>query len=216
MVDDRHLAQPQIQLLRRLCWRLSACCVCWVEYEATKWLTVVPLTIDLLLAALLGLKAALAPGDAAQLTGWQPGTDPCQGWKGVYCNTGNRVYVVDLSDLGLSGTLSDSVDFSLVTQLQSLWLHGNRLTGTLPSSLSQLQKLSDLKVYDNQLSGTLPAALAGATRLKQLFLNSNRFSGLLPDAWSSLVNLEQLFLDSNALAGTVPSSWSNLEKLRLL
>eukprot|EP00878_Enallax_costatus_P027686 GHUV01029829.1.p1 GENE.GHUV01029829.1~~GHUV01029829.1.p1 ORF type:complete len:218 (+),score=41.13 GHUV01029829.1:533-1186(+) len=167
-------------------------------------------------SALLGLKAALAPEDAAQLTGWQPGTDQCQGWKGVYCNDGNRVYLIDLSDLGLSGALSDAVDFSPVMQLQSLWLHGNRFTGTLPSSLSRLERLSDLKVYDNQLAGTLPAGLAGAARLKQLYLNKNRFSGSLPDAWSSLVNLEQLFLDSNVLAGTVPATWSSLSKLSLL
>ena len=39
------------------------------------------------------------------------------------------------------------------------------LSGTLPSQLAALTRLSQLGLYDNSLSGTLPSQLAALTRL---------------------------------------------------
>jgi hypothetical protein len=44
------------------------------------------------------------------------------------------VYLLDLSNQGLSGTLSDAVKLGALQHLQSIWLQGNQLAGALPAS----------------------------------------------------------------------------------
>jgi hypothetical protein len=100
-------------------------------------------------AALLSFKQALDAADAVKLN-WQPGSDHCQ-WLGVYCNAVQRVYLLDLSNLGLQGTLSEAVKLGGLQQLQSIWLQGNRLAGSLPASWFMLPSLQELMLYDNAL-----------------------------------------------------------------
>jgi hypothetical protein len=84
-------------------------------------------------AALLALKQALG----LQVPEWAAGSDPCNSelsagmtWPHVYCNQQGRVYVIDLSSKGLTGSLSDAVDISRLRFLQTLWLFDNpALTG---------------------------------------------------------------------------------------
>ena len=49
-----------------------------------------------------------------------------------------------------------------LTNLQRLWLHGNELTGEIPSWLVNLTGLLDLSLWSNQLTGTIPTGLAPA------------------------------------------------------
>ena len=62
-------------------------------------------------------------------------------------------------------------------------------TGTLPSSLSLLIKLTDLRPYDNLLTGTIPSSLGKLINCKNFYLNSNFLTGTIP---SSLENLKLL------------------------
>ncbi|WIA09438.1 hypothetical protein OEZ85_008842 [Tetradesmus obliquus] len=166
-------------------------------------------------AALLTLSRELAEADAAKLR-WQPGTDHCK-WPGVYCTDDNYVYLVDLSSQGIAGTLSDAVDLSALQELQSIWLQGNQLAGTLPASWFTLPSLRELLLYDNAIQGSLPAeALAATTGLRRLNLNGNRLSGSLPNAVSALSSLEALHLASNSFEGTVPAAFADLSKLKTL
>jgi hypothetical protein len=100
-------------------------------------------------AALLALHGALAEADAAKLR-WQPGTDHCK-WPGVYCTDDKYVYLIDLSRQGIAGTLSDAVDLSALQELQSIWLQGNQLAGSLPASWFSLPSLRELLLYDNAI-----------------------------------------------------------------
>jgi hypothetical protein len=98
---------------------------------------------------LITLGGALAAADAVKLQ-WQPGTDHCN-WQGVYCTDDKHVYLVDLSNKGISGTLSDVVDLAALKELQNVWLQGNQLAGTLPASWFSLPSLRELLLYDNAL-----------------------------------------------------------------
>jgi hypothetical protein len=100
-------------------------------------------------AALLSLSQALASADAAKLQ-WQPGANHCN-WQGVYCTDDKQVYLMDLSNQAISGTLSDAVDLSALQELQSIWLQGNQLAGTLPASWFNLPRLRELLLYDNAI-----------------------------------------------------------------
>jgi len=169
-------------------------------------------------AALLALKASLA---AEQLQ-WQNGTDPCSGWSGIYCGAfgsppQQRVYMVDLSSQGLSGSLNNSVDLSPLEHLQALWLYGNQLTGKLPSSWSNLKAIQEINLYNNALTGSLPPEWnTMPASLKRLYLNGNRLSGEPTADWGSMESLVSLSLAGNSFSGTVPSTWSGMTALKAM
>jgi hypothetical protein len=170
---------------------------------------------------LLAFKASL--GDPASLNNWKAGTPPCgdpanklQPWKQVYCSTfGSRqqVYIIDLSLIGLSGTLDDSVPLGNLTRLQALWMSGNELSGSLPKSWGSIRSLHEIKLDMNSLTGSLPIDWRDLRKLKKLCLNGNRLNGSAPPEWAELSSLEYLFLGGNSLTGSIPPAWSSMGKL---
>lgn len=47
---------------------------------------------------------------------------------------------------------------------------------------------------NNQLNGTIPETLSQLQRLQFLFLQSNQLSGPIPDAFGELYNLQQMYV----------------------
>jgi len=172
------------------------------------------------------------PSDPSQFN--VPGTEHT--WAGVTCSTdGSHVEKIDLYAYGLNGTIPAQLND--LTQLTSLDLHTNQLSGTIPV-LNNLSLLTGLNLSENQLTGTVPD-LSGSVNLEQLRLHSNQLDGTLP-AWlntltgltilelqynqftgtipslGNLIALERLNLSSNQLTGSIPADLGNLTSLRLL
>lgn len=84
----------------------------------------------------------------------------------------------NLAGKGLSGSLpSDSSIWApLQTTLLLLELSNNALTGQVPSALDQLTALQTLELHDNQFSGSLPD-LAGLTQMTVVNFASNQLTG---------------------------------------
>ncbi|KAK1644662.1 hypothetical protein QYE76_062467 [Lolium multiflorum] len=80
--------------------------------------------------------------------------DPCAGWIGVHCDDRRRVTGIDLSRLGLSGTMDSA--FGSLRSLEAIDLSGNNITGEIPASVAQLPSLRVIDVSNNNLVGTLP------------------------------------------------------------
>ncbi|KAL2341324.1 hypothetical protein Fmac_009264 [Flemingia macrophylla] len=157
-----------------------------------------------------------------QLTGWRiGGGDPCgESWKGVTCE-GSAVVSIDLSGLGLDGTLGyllsdlmslrnldlsdnkihDTIPYQLPPNLTSLNLARNNLSGNLPYSISAMVSLNYLNLSNNVLSMTVGDVFAGLSHLGTLDLSFNNLSGDLPPSFGSLSNLSSLFLQKNQLTG---------------
>lgn len=117
--------------------------------------------------ALLSLPAATTNWAAATagLPGapWQRGTPPCgqPTWAGVTCGAGQQVTAVDLSGLGLAGTLPPALLQGL-PGLQALNLSANALSGSLPAQWAS-SSLATADLSENSLTGALPPEwLAGA------------------------------------------------------
>ena len=100
--------------------------------------------------------------------------------------------------------------------LESLYLRGNYLTGTLPKCLGNLSHLYDLEVNQNRFYGVLPEELCQATALKYLSLWGNDLTGTLPNCLGNLSNLYNLELENNYFHGTVPAELCQASALQLL
>jgi Leucine-rich repeat (LRR) protein len=80
--------------------------------------------------------------------------DPCAGWIGVHCDDRRRVTGIDLSRLGLSGTMDSAL--GSLRSLEAIDLSGNKLKGEIPPSVAQLPPLHVIDVSNNNLVGTMP------------------------------------------------------------
>lgn len=92
--------------------------------------------------------------------------------------------------------------FSLFAVLQLCY---NKLTGSIPTQLGNLRRLSVLALQYNQLTGAIPASLGDLQMLTRLDLSFNSFFSSIP---LTLVNppiLEVLDVRNNSLTGIVPS-----------
>jgi hypothetical protein len=101
---------------------------------------------------------------------------------------------------------------SLSISIESIFLYGNSLTGTLPSELGQLN-LERLQVQDNMFAGRIPTELFRSTNLADLRLDTNKLAGPIPSAVGALTNLIDLRLNNNVLSGTLPTEISRLSNL---
>ena len=120
----------------------------------------------------------------------------------IQCNSANRVNVIDLHNLGLTGTIPPQI--GLLHHLNKLYLYANEINGILPGQLCGLTSLTDLDVSENLLSGTLPRDLGNLTSLTYLGFSYNKITGTIPASINNLVNLRTLKGDYNQIQGRIP------------
>lgn len=143
--------------------------------------------------------------------GWASSWDfnqPMDIWAGVtldYNLPGGRVTFLTLDGTGLSDTIPDLN----LTELESLRLGNNQLSGHIPD-FSNLPKLTYLYLDGNQLTGSIPD-FSYLPNLEVLYLWFNELSGNIPD-FSNIPKLTYLELLSNNLKGNIPN-FSNLPDL---
>ena len=161
-------------------------------------------------------EALLAAGDelaGSAALSWSAGT-PIAEWEGVTVSgTPGRVTRLHLRDRGLTGTMAP--ELGRLTGLERLYLHDNKLAGTIPD-LGGLAKLERLWLNRNELSGTIPSGLGALSNLVQLNLHHNGLSGPIPTELSNLTSLEGLWLHANDLSGTIPPELGRLHNLKWL
>lgn len=129
-------------------------------------------------------------------------SSPCK-WVGVQCKN-NRISELRLPGMGLTGNLPDNTVGNL-TQLVTLSLRFNALSGSLPPDLWSLTNLRNLYLQSNQFSGPIPSFLFSLKNLVRLSLASNNFSGPISSDFSKLNRLGTLYLEKNQLIGEIPN-----------
>ncbi|CAA2993364.1 STRUBBELIG-RECEPTOR FAMILY 8 [Olea europaea subsp. europaea] len=161
---------------------------------------------------------------SSQLTGWKSsGGDPCgESWKGVTCQ-GSAVVSVQISGLGLSGTMGyvlnnlmslktldlsgnnihDAIPYQLPPNLTNLNLANNNISGNLPYSIFSMASLNYLNISRNSLSQSIGDMFANHSALATLDLSFNNFTGDLPPSFNSLTNLSTLHVQNNQLTGSL-------------
>ena len=92
------------------------------------------------------------------------------------------------------------------------------ISGTLPSELGTLAKLTELRLDLPKLSGPLPKEIGLLSNLKTLWIRAPKLSGPLPNTMANL-KLVHLFLDTHLLeakAGTIKSMMTGGESAKTL
>jgi hypothetical protein len=81
-----------------------------------------------------------------------------------------------LGNCSIGGAIPPSFGSNLST-LQTLYLNGNNLIGTIPASFGKMTNLQILDMRGNNLTGSIPLIISSFSTLQQLLLSSNNLSG---------------------------------------
>nr|XP_027088141.1 MDIS1-interacting receptor like kinase 1 isoform X2 [Coffea arabica] len=135
-------------------------------------------------------------------------------WNGVWCNSKGFVESLDLSNLNLSGQISEGIQG--LSSLSFLNISCNDFSSALPQSLGSLASLKILDVSQNNFVGKFPVGFGNASGLKAITASSNNFVGLLPEDLSNATSLEILDFRGSFFEGSIPVSYKNLQKLKFL
>ncbi|XVE84656.1 hypothetical protein DITRI_Ditri17bG0030500 [Diplodiscus trichospermus] len=149
-------------------------------------------------------------------------------WPGIKCDKSNCVTSINLSSKSLSGTISPDIStlselrsvslrrnslsgtipsFANLSSLQSIYLDGNAFTWVSPDAFSGLTNLQTLNLSDNmELSPWTFPDLSQSTRLVEVQLDNTNLLGTLPDIFDSMNSLQSIRLSNNNLSGTLPVS----------
>lgn len=130
---------------------------------------------------------------------------------------GESLVELDLSNNKFGGLVPDV--FDQLHNLEGLFLSNNNLLGPIPPSLTtnvqtNLPKLSQIYLHGNRLSGTVPQGLSDLPRLTILFLDDNRLTGEIPQALCDK-NLNDIFFSSSSKLNINPALDSDIDDDRV-
>lgn len=139
-------------------------------------------------------------------------SSPCT-WHGVHCDSG-RVTALRLPGAGLFGSLPVG-GIGNLTELQTLSLRFNSLSGPIPPDFSNLLRLRYLYLQGNAFSGEIPPFLFALPGIIRINLGENGFSGRIPGDVNNATRLVTLYLERNQLTGPIPEITITLQQFNV-
>ncbi|CAN6382130.1 unnamed protein product [Urochloa humidicola] len=126
-------------------------------------------------------------------------------------NLSEQLLVFSASYNKLTGGLPSSV--SNFSSLYWIDLANNQLTGAIPESITRVRNLAWLDVSYNDMSGAIPKQIGKLSNLQRFYLHGNGLVGPIPDSIGNLTMLEYILLSKNQLNSTIPESLFHLDKI---
>jgi hypothetical protein len=112
--------------------------------------------------------------------------DECM-WPGVSCNESGNVKMIKLNDMAIQGTIATELGF--LTDLIHFDMSNNKLEGTIPEELYDLEDMEQLFLYDNQIGGTISTKIGDLWKLTHYQLSQNQLTGTIPETLKSSEDL---------------------------
>ena len=129
-------------------------------------------------------------------------------------NADGRVTGIHLNSNRLSGSLPP--ELGDLDQLQELGLANSTLTGAIPREFGRLIQLQHLVLEANDLTGPIPHEIGLLPYLRHLDLSDNSLSGEIPPSLMGSESLEVINLNNNDLTGRIPGEISTQSKIGYL
>eukprot|EP01084_Bolivina_argentea_P256530 431952_1 len=139
--------------------------------------------------------------------------EACTSLCGIVCEIkGNQTNIVSLSLSGnnLTGTITHDLIF--LNKLRSLDLAGNNLFGSLPDIFDHFEDFQSLSASNNQFNGTLPDSLQTVENLVWFVVSGTNLTGDVNSLFKHN-KLNMLFLQNNSFYGTLSDAICNLNQL---
>ncbi|CAL5420305.1 unnamed protein product [Camellia sinensis] len=127
----------------------------------------------------------------------------------------SKLRLLSLDSNNFGGVLPNSL-VNLSTQLQSLSIAGNQISGNIPVDFGNLVSLNAVDMSYNGLTGTIPTSIGKLHKIQELGFGKNKLSGEIPSSIGNWTLLNQLWLEENDFQGNIPSSLGNCRGLILL
>ncbi|KAL5098928.1 hypothetical protein RYX36_003255 [Vicia faba] len=161
---------------------------------------------------LLQFKGNITEDPHNTLSSWVSSGDPCQGYKGIFCNLEGFVERIVLWNTSLGGVLSPAL--SGLKRVRILTLFGNRFSGNIPDGYADLHSLWKINFSSNALSGSIPDFIGDLPNIRFLDLSKNGFDGEIPSAlFRYCYKTKFVSLSHNNLVGSIPLSLVNCVNL---
>ncbi|KAI4312689.1 hypothetical protein MLD38_037490 [Melastoma candidum] len=141
--------------------------------------------------ALLEWKSQLPNRSRALFSSWNDSSSTSSGfcsWKGLTCDAWQSVTGLNLSHIAINGTLQ-GLNFLSLPNLTTIVFINCSLSGGIPSTISNLSKLTTFDLGINSFSGGFPVFLGYITSLQYLSLSDNYFTSTIPGSIATLSNL---------------------------
>lgn len=142
---------------------------------------------------------------------WMTRSDVCT-WYGVECDTLNNnnnnnndrqdVLHWNMTDNNLKGSIPSEI--KALSNLESMDLSANHITGTIPELIYEFKHLKTLMLGDNGLTGSISNEIGYFYPAEHIDLSKNKLGGFLPKTIGTTVNLRQFNVEDNGLRGTIP------------
>ena len=114
----------------------------------------------------------------------------------------DATYELNLSGQGLSGSIPSTI--SQLSNLMFLDLSNNNLEGIIPQEIVTMETLLGFNLSYNSLTGGLPEELGNLTNLMSMDLSHNQLSGTIPTSIGNMTGLVEISLAHNQLSGELP------------
>ncbi|KAL4634623.1 hypothetical protein ACB092_04G213300 [Castanea dentata] len=125
-----------------------------------------------------------------------------------------NLYALNLGKNNFTGSIPTSIG-SLV-RLSYLHLNNNKFSRKLPSSLKNCKQLVTIDVAKNDFVGSIPSWIGHRlSSLVILHLHSNNFHGYIPEELCSLTSLQILDFSHNKLFGSIPKCVHNFSAMAI-
>ncbi|GJP49267.1 hypothetical protein CLOM_g8502 [Closterium sp. NIES-68] len=147
------------------------------------------------------------------IEGWKIGGD-CNSASNITCDAQGMITDMDLSGSQISGSIPSTI--GNLIRMTSLQLSQNNLIGTIPDAIGKLSNIVTLKLDINQLWSTIPDLFGKLTNLRVLDLTLIGLGESIPSTIGRLRSLTNLQLSHNNLQGTIPDSITVLTNLHVL
>lgn len=120
---------------------------------------------------------------------------------------------IGMADRDIKGKIPTAI--GELSELEYLFLNGNRFSGNLPEELFQLNKLKTIDLGNNNYKGNIPKGFKNLPRLNSLILKNNKYTGRIPKEILT-GDIEILNLAGNRLEGGIPAEINLLTNIKYL